>query len=196
MAARPWPTKSAILSPASIAAEVSLSGLHGEVARAEQLDIDLAPAAERNAAWRAMAAGTDPYLTIQQDILETSVDRGQLRQLAEPTRLPNGRWIPGLKLDHPRQLAVMHASRNSERLVERIEHSRPYRLLPAGYRLCVVFLKLFERVYPPLTAGLLRPVTADPALTEDKRHQLDRLYQRIVTDLDALWRAVGLKGAA
>ena len=57
----------------------------------------------------AMAAVTDRYLTVQQDILETFVDRGQLRQLAEPTRLPNGKRIPGLKLDHPRQLAVMHA---------------------------------------------------------------------------------------
>jgi hypothetical protein len=57
----------------------------------------------------AMAAVTDRYLTVQQDILETFVDRGQLRQLAEATRLPNGKRIPGLKLDHPRQLALMHA---------------------------------------------------------------------------------------
>ena len=33
----------------------------------------------------AMAAVTDRYLTVQQDILETFVNRGQLRQLAEPT---------------------------------------------------------------------------------------------------------------
>jgi hypothetical protein len=57
----------------------------------------------------AMATVVDRYLTVQQDILETFVDRGQLRQLAEPTRLPSGRRIPGLKLDHPRQLALMHA---------------------------------------------------------------------------------------
>ena len=60
------------------------------------------------------------------------------------------------------------------------------RLRPEGYRLCVLFLKLFERVYAPLTAGLLRPVAADAALGEEKRHQLDRLYERIMTDLDAL----------
>jgi len=187
----------------------------------------------------AMAAVTDRYQSVQQDILETFVDRGQLRQLAEPTRLPNGKRVPGLKLDHPRQLAVMHAlvrfahiaagdtfimrdlhppaaaalavttdqyRLNSLRydvsklrakgLVERVPHSRRYRLLPTGYRLCVLFLKLFERVYAPLTAGLLRPVAADTHLAEQKRHQLDRLYQRIVTDLDALWRAVGLRSAA
>jgi hypothetical protein len=57
----------------------------------------------------AMATVTDRYLSIQQDILETFVDRGQLRHLAEPTRLPTGKRVPGLKLDHPRQLAVMHA---------------------------------------------------------------------------------------
>src|SRR5947209_15699291 len=51
----------------------------------------------------------DNYHNAQQDILETFVDRGQLRKLAEPTVLANGKRIPGLKLDHPRQLAVMHA---------------------------------------------------------------------------------------
>ena len=187
----------------------------------------------------AMAAVTDRYLTVQQDILETFVDRGQLRHLAEPTRLPNGKRIPGLKLDHPRQLALMHAlvrfahvavgdtfttrdlqpraaaalgattdqyrlaslrydllKLSAKGLVERVPHSRRYRLLPQGYRLCVLFLKLFERVYAPLTAGLLAPVAADAHLVEEKRHRLDRLYQRIVIDLDALLRAVGLRTAA
>ena len=187
----------------------------------------------------AMAAVTDRYLTVQQDILETFVDRGQLRQLAEPTRLPTGKRIPGLKLDHPRQLALMHAlvrfahiaggdtfttkdlhpaaaaaldstteqyrlaslrydlsKLRAKGLVEKVPHSRRYRLLPKGYTICVVFLKLFERVYAPLTAGLLAPVAADTRVAEDKRHQLDRLYQRVVTDLDALLHAVGLKIAA
>jgi hypothetical protein len=187
----------------------------------------------------AMAAITDRYLTVQQDILETFIDRGQLRQLSEPTHLANGKRIPGLKLDHPRQLAVMHAlvrfahiaggdtfttkelhpaaaaaldltteqyrlaslrydlsKLRAKRLVERVEHSRRYRLLPDGYRLCVLFLKLFERIYAPLTAGLLRPVASDARLTDERRHQLDRLYQRIISDLDALWRAVGLRSAA
>jgi hypothetical protein len=187
----------------------------------------------------AMAAVTDRYLTVQQDILETFVDRGHLRHLAEPTRLANGKRLPGLKLDHPRLLALMHAlvrfahiaggdtfttrdlhpiaadaldltteqyrlaslrydlsKLRAKRLVEKVAHSRRYRLLPHGYRICVLFLKLFERVYAPLTAGLLRPVTADAAVPQDRRHKLDRLYQRIVTDLDALWRAVGLSTAA
>jgi len=186
-----------------------------------------------------LSAIADRYLTVQQDILETFVDRGQLRQLAEPTRLPNGKRIPGLKLDHPRQLALMHAlvrfahiaagdtfttrdlhestaaaldtttdqyrlaavrydlsKLRAKGLVERVPHARRYRLLPHGYSICLVFLKLFERVYAPLTAGLLRPVTADVRLAEEKRHRLDRLYQRIVADLEALLQAVGLRTAA
>jgi hypothetical protein len=51
----------------------------------------------------------DNYLDIQQDILETFVDRGQLQDLAKPTHTPSGKRIPGLKLDNPRQMAVMHA---------------------------------------------------------------------------------------
>jgi hypothetical protein len=69
-------------------------------------------------------------------------------------------------------------------------------LLPYGYSICLVFLKLFERVYAPLTAGLLKPVTADGRLAEEKCQRLDRLYQRIVTDLNALLEAVGLRTAA
>ena len=58
---------------------------------------------------KKLATICDNYLSIQQDILESFVDRGQLRKLAQPTVLANGKRIPGLKLDHPRQLALMHA---------------------------------------------------------------------------------------
>jgi hypothetical protein len=51
----------------------------------------------------------DHYHNVQQDVMETFIDRGQLRKLAEPTIPSNGRRIPGLKLDHPRLLSVMHS---------------------------------------------------------------------------------------
>jgi hypothetical protein len=180
----------------------------------------------------------DNYLNLQQDMLETFVDRGQLRQLRQPTLRPNGKRIPGLKLDHPRQLAVMHArlrfshiaaestfttaelhpqtaealgcsiadyrlsalrydlsKLRAQGLVEKIPHARRYRLLPNGYRICLVFLKLFERIYAPLTAGLLRPFTADNKLQQQRLSQLDRLYQRVIHALDDLVHAVGLKAA-
>jgi hypothetical protein len=36
--------------------------------------------------------------------------------------------------------------------------------LPEGYSICLVFLKLFARVYAPLTAGLVSPIKADVTL--------------------------------
>jgi hypothetical protein len=57
-------------------------------------------------------------------------------------------------------------------------------------------LTLFERIYAPLTVGLLQPFHGDSRLQEAKRQQLDCLYQRIVEDLDALLAAVGLRIAA
>jgi len=181
---------------------------------------------------------TDNYLNVQQDILETFLDRGQLKALAAPTIRSDGKRIPGLKLDHPRQLALMHAlvrfvhvaAGNSFRtcelhsstaealgctlsqyrlsslrydlsklrakgLVEKIPHSRRYRLLPQGYSICLVFLKLFERIYAPLTAGLLTPFNADTKLHHARRSQLDRLYARVLSSLDELLLAVGLKAA-
>jgi hypothetical protein len=61
-------------------------------------------------------------------------------------------------------------------LVEKLPKSRRYRLRPQGYSICMVFLKLFERVYSPLT--VLQPYRADSKLQDDKRTQLDRLYHR------------------
>ena len=187
---------------------------------------------------KSMSAINDNYLDVQQDILETFVDRGQLRKLAEPTITTAGKRIPGLKLDHPRQLALMHAlvrfahvaagntfttaeihpaviaalgcdpehytlaslrydlsKLRAKGLVAKLPNSRRYQLLPQGYSICLVFLKLFERVYAPLTAGLLSPIKADARLQSQRRSQLDRLYQRVVDDLDTLIRAVGLKVA-
>jgi hypothetical protein len=51
---------------------------------------------------------------------------------------------------------------------------------------------LFDRVYAPLTAGLLQPVAGDAALLQHKRSSLDRLYQRITDALDRLLHALGL----
>jgi len=81
-------------------------------------------------------------------------------------------------------------------LLKKLPHPRRYRLAHKGYSICVLFLKLFERIYAPLTAGLLKPFSSDRNLAEDKRCQLDRLYQRLTDDLDALLSAVGLNTAA
>ena len=181
---------------------------------------------------------TQNYLNVQQDILETFVDRGQLRALSLPTVTPSGKRIPGLKLDHPRQLALMqglvrfshlaHGGQfttadlhsptaqalgcstseyklaslrydllklRAKGLVEKLPHSRRYRLLPEGYRICVLFLKLFEKIYAPLTAGLWRPLAADTHIAAHRLTRLDRLYRAVAQSLDQLAAAVGLKAA-
>jgi hypothetical protein len=185
-----------------------------------------------------MPSAIDNYHNVRQDILKTLVDRGQLRKLAGPAVLPDGKRIPGLKPDHPRQLALMHAlvrfshiaARNTfttteicadtpaaldlspkdyswaslryglsklraRRLVEKVPRSRRYRLSRQGYSVCLVFLKLFERICAPLAAGLLAPVSGDSKLQRQKRSQPDRLYRRVIDDLDKLMDAAGLKAA-
>src|SRR5688572_1724111 len=180
----------------------------------------------------------DRYHDVQQDILESFIDRGQLQTLIQPTVLPNGKRIPGLKLDHPRQLALMHAlvrfshlaaqdsfstpevhadtaealglttdqytlgslrydlsKLRAKGLVQRLEKSRRYRLTPDGYRICVVYLKLFEKLYAPLTSAILKPFKEDRRLVESKTSQLDKLYRAVAVSLDQLVNAVGLKVA-
>jgi len=178
----------------------------------------------------------DRYHNVQQDILESFVDRGQLHALIRPTVLPNGKRIPGLKLDHPRQLALMHAlvrfshiaaqdsfstpeihadtaealgcttaqytlgslrydlsKLRAKGLVHRLHKSRRYRLTPEGYRICVVYLKLFEKLYAPLTSAILKPFQHDRCLVDSKTSQLDKLYRAVIISLDQLVDAVGLK---
>src|SRR5205823_7095614 len=75
-------------------------------------------------------------------------------------------------------------------LVEKLPRSRRYRLPAKGYSICLIFLKLFDRVYAPLTAALLHPIPADQALPNRRRSPLDRLYQRVTGTLDHLLRAL------
>ena len=146
-----------------------------------------------------------------------------------------GKRIPGLKLDNPRQLALMHAlvrfaqipaartfstaeiyphtiaalGATTEQyrlaslrydlsklrvkgLVEKLPRSRRYLLSPRGYSICLIFLKLFERVYPPLSAARLDPVPGDANLPPHKHTLLDRLYSRLNAALDRLLNALGL----
>jgi hypothetical protein len=48
-------------------------------------------------------------LDVEQDILTSYLDRGQLDQLRQPTVSPSGRRTPGLRLDDPRLLALLQA---------------------------------------------------------------------------------------
>jgi len=79
--------------------------------------------------------------------------------------------------------------------VQRLDNSRRYRLTPAGYRVCVVFLKLFEKLYAPLTSAILKAFKHDQRLPDNRTTPLDKLYRRVVHALDQLVDAVGLKAA-
>ena len=182
--------------------------------------------------------GTERYLEVQQDVLETFVDRGQLQQLQQPTVTASGRRIPGLKLTDQRLLAVMHAvvcyrflaglgtfrtcdllgdvvkalgtSSVSYRLAQlrydlskllakglvvKLSGTQNYQVTPTGFRLCVVYLKLFHKLYAPLTAGLLAPFAGDAALPDEQRCRLDSLYAAVDRALQALCDHIGLKTA-
>ena len=188
---------------------------------------------------QVMAAINERYLTTQQDVLETYIDRGHLARLREATVSPSGRRTPGLKLDDPRLLAVMQAvtrfvhlarggsfrtrdlhqsaaealGRTTETyrlgqlrydlaklrakgLVLKVVGTQTYRLTEAGFRICVLFLKLFHRVYAPLTAAALDPVPHDSRLSETHRSTLDRLYTAVDQALDLLVDQLGLRAAA
>jgi hypothetical protein len=188
---------------------------------------------------QTMAASNDRYLAVQQDVLETFVDRGQLEQLRQATVSPSGRRTPGLKLDDPRLLAVLQAltcfalvagrgrfrttdlhqtaaealGKSTETytlgqlrydlaklrgkgLVERIAGTQSYRLPPEGYRIAVLYLKLFHRIYAPLTAGTLDPVPWDDRLPPERRALLDRLYAAVDCALNQLFDSVGVRLAA
>jgi hypothetical protein len=186
-----------------------------------------------------MAACTERYLEVQQDVLETFIDRGQLAQLRQATVSPSGRRTPGLKLDDPRLLAVLQAltcfayvagtgcfrtpdlhaaaaqalsqttdsytlaqlrydlaKLRAKGLVERLPGTQRYRLPATGYRIAVLYLKLFHKVYAPLTAGTLEPVAADTRLPPQRQALLDRLYTAVDHALQQLCEQVGIKLAA
>src|SRR5512143_319121 len=185
---------------------------------------------------QTMATANDRYLEVQQDVLETFVDRGQLNELRQPTVSLSGRRTPGLKLDDPRLLAVLQAlvcfallagrgrfrttdlhrsaaealgktpetytlgrlrydlaKLRGKGLVERIAGTQAYRLPSEGYRIAVLYLKLFHRIYAPLTAGIIEPVPWDDRLPQQRRALLDRLYAAVDRDLNRLFESVGVR---
>jgi hypothetical protein len=186
-----------------------------------------------------MAAANDRDLEVQQDVLETFVDRGQLERLRQPTISPSGRRTPGVKLDDPRLLAVLQAltcfallagrgrfrstdlhatvaeslgkttesytlgqlrydlgKLRGKGLVERVAGTQSYRLPSEGYRIAVLYLKLFHRIYAPLTAGIMEPVPWDDRVPPERRALLDRWYAEIDRDLNRLFESVGVRLAA
>ena len=78
-------------------------------------------------------------------------------------------------------------------MVERVAGTKSYRLPSQGYRIAVLYLKLFHRIYAPLTAGILEPVSWDDRVPPERRALLDRLYAAVDRDLNQLFESVGLR---
>jgi hypothetical protein len=182
-----------------------------------------------------MKRHNDRYLEVQQDILETFVDRGQLQQLRQPTMI-KARRVPGLKLDDERLLAVMSAlvrfaplavggrfrtrdvlpfaakalgltteqytltklrydlaKLRAKNLVHKVQGTQNYELTAEGYRLCVFFLKVHQRLLAPIVAGTVHPIPEDERLPVKRRCPLDRLYTAVDSALHAVYKKLGLK---
>jgi len=167
---------------------------------------------------QAFATANDRFLQVQQDVLTSYVDRGQLQQLRQPSISATGRRVPGLRLDDPRLMAVLQAltcfaylagkgcfrtkdlladvhrtlgtphftlsqlrydlsKLRGKGLLVRLPGTQSYQLTPEGYRIAILYLKLYQRVYAPLTAGIRDPIPDDNEVLTSRQTKLDRLYR-------------------
>jgi hypothetical protein len=164
-----------------------------------------------------MDGANDRCLSVQQDVLASYVDRGQLEQLRQPSVSPTGRRVPGLHIDDPRLMAVLQAMlcfaylvgkgvfRTKDLLadvqralgnpqytlnqlrydlsklrgkgfVSRLARTQWYQVSSQGYRIGIYHLRLYQKMYAPLTAAICDPVPADNQLLTSRQTKLDRLY--------------------
>jgi hypothetical protein len=173
------------------------------------------------------------YENVQQDVLATYLDRGQLQELRQPSVSTAGRRVPGLHVDDPRLIAVLQAltcfvylvgrgcfrtkdllpdvrkaldnpdyqlsqlrydlsKLRGKGLVIRVPRTQSYQLTPEGYRLAFLYLKLYHRLYAPLTAALRDPVPADNQVLSHHQTKLDRLYVAVDRALQDLTDHLGV----
>jgi hypothetical protein len=102
-------------------------------------------------------------------------------------------------LDHPdyrlSQLRYDLSKLRAKALLHRLPRSQAYQLTPDGYRLAVLYLKLYHRLYAPLTAGIRDPSPGDNQLLSHHRCKLDRLYSAVDQALQKLTQFIGIKAA-
>lgn len=182
---------------------------------------------------QVLARANQRYLQVQQDILASYIDRGQLQQLRQPSLSPTGRRMPGLRVDDPRLIAVLHAitcfaylagkgcfrtkdllldvqnalgnphytlsqlrydlgKLRGKGLLTRLPKSQWYQLSDEGYRIAILYLKLYQRIYAPLTAAIRAPVPADNQVLTNRQTKLDRLYVTVDKALQTLASHLGI----
>jgi hypothetical protein len=182
---------------------------------------------------KVLRTANDRYLRVQQDVLASYVDRGQLRELRQPTISASGRRVPGLRIDDPRLLAVLQAitcfaylagkgcfqtkhllldvqkaldnptytlsqlrydlsKLRGKGLVVRLPRTQCYELTEQGYRIAILYLKLYHRLYAPLTAAIRAPYPPDNEVLTRHRTTLDRLYVAVDYALQRLTHHLGI----
>jgi hypothetical protein len=77
-------------------------------------------------------------------------------------------------------------------LVRRRPRTQRYELTQEGYRLAVLYQKLYDRLYAPLTASTLEPVAGDNRVLNSRKAKLDRLYEAVDKALRELSEGVGI----
>jgi hypothetical protein len=173
------------------------------------------------------------YLEVQQDVLASYVDRGQLQQLRQPSISPTGRRVPGLHIDDPRLMAVLQAilcfaylvgkgcfrikdliadakkalgdpdytvarlrydlsKLRGKGMVTRLPRSQCYQISADGYRIGFFYLKLYQKMYAPLTSAILAPVAADNYVLTRRQTKLDQLYVAADNALQRLTEHLGM----
>ena len=98
---------------------------------------------------------------------------------------------PGYRLS---QLRYDLGKLRGKGLVRRLPRSQRYELTAEGYRLAVLYQKLYQRLYAPLTASTLEPVASDDRVPAARKAKLDRLYEAVDKSLRQLSEGVGLAG--
>lgn len=77
-------------------------------------------------------------------------------------------------------------------LIERVPRTQTYRLTDQAYRLAVLYLKLYHRLYAPLTAAILEPYPPDNHIPNARRVKIDRLYAAVDQTLQKLAEHLGI----
>jgi len=80
-------------------------------------------------------------------------------------------------------------------LVEKIPRSRRYQFTGEGYRLSILYLKLFEKLYAPITAGVVHPCSNDRLLPIQRTTAMDQLYLAVTQALNNLVQGIGIEVA-
>jgi hypothetical protein len=98
-------------------------------------------------------------------------------------------WLAGYQLS---QLRYDLGKLRGKGLVRRLKGTQRYERTPEGYRVAVLYQKLYHKLYGPLTAGLLEPVARDGHVLSRRKAKVDRLYEAVDQALQKLSKEVGI----